>query len=111
MLSHSPYAADFFYNGHLMNSFTASLTLRLQQFGYRVSSSYELTWLTALGTVGGFSGLLLAVVSVMRSIFSMASKAIVKIQSGGEKEELTLFQECLIVVFGCFGCCMATSGG
>ena len=105
-LSQSPYAADFFYNGHLMNSFTAALALRLQQFGYRVSSSYELTWLASLGTIGGFSGLLLAVVSVMRSIFSMASKAIAKRRSE-EKDELTPLQACLMIVLGCFGCCIS----
>jgi len=109
VLTHSPYAADFFYNGHRMDSFTASLALRLQQFGYRVSSSYELTWLASLGTVGGFSGLLLAVVSIMRSIFSVASKAIVKKQSD-EKEEQTPFQECLMVVLACFGCCTSAGG-
>lgn len=98
----SPYAADFFYNGHRVNSNNAALALRLQQFGYRVSSSYELTWLAALGTIGGFSGLILAVVSVMRSFFSMASKAVVKKESD-EKEELSCFQQCLVAVSGCFG--------
>lgn len=70
---YSPYIADQFYNGKSATTL-ATLTFKLQQFGYSTVTIPPSDYLTTLGVIGGFSHFLYPVCSAGKSVTTLLRK-------------------------------------
>lgn len=70
---YSPYIADQFYNGHSSTTI-ATLTFKLEQFGYSTVTIPPADYLTTLGVIGGFSHFLYPVCGAAKSMTTLVRK-------------------------------------
>jgi hypothetical protein len=102
--TYDPYAADFFYNGHGTNSNTATLAMRLQQFGYSTTKSYPFTLLTTAAQIGGFATLWLTLTTMFRGVVVMFQKSICELrQESAAGLGMNAFQLFLVTCCRCAG--------
>lgn len=104
VVTYEPYAADFFYNGHGTSTNTATLALRLQQFGYSTTQSYAFTLLTTAAQIGGFATLWLTLTTMFRGVVVMFQKSICELrEESAAGLGMNAFQLFLVVCCRCAG--------
>jgi hypothetical protein len=93
-----PIVADLFYNGHplKLDASTSWLRFRTQQYSYSITESYASTFNMVMGTIGGFSSLLLAFAGMARGTLVMAYKSMFVLKGRAAKGGLctNAFQLC-----------------
>jgi len=102
---YSPYTADFFYNGHNVELQDASVFFALQQFGYKTEQTVAMSWLDTLGAIGGFSGLWLTLVGMVRSVIHLSYKTHYDMKTERQKGILATVAACIF----CQACCRCGS--